>query len=395
MITPKFWSKLESESDITSPQIGTGGTPISSPPFNPGKFNNGMEADNGIEGFTLPAAANSINVDKGAVEFWFKPFFLPNANGYKDIIYGLGTRRIRIYFHPTIDDFAVEIGTGGFILESSFSWSINDLIHFGITWDREGNDIGGGKTCAFYINNVEVDSTTLTWTAGALPANLQIGWRDVSYYAEGVIDNLKFYDECKTDFSDGGREGVEEVFGNTFEEAVAWSTGGQVNHCKFTSGSAGTLEKLSVYVEQSGAGTPVTRCHLYDAARNKVANGETEELEVEDAQDGWMHYDFLVPPTVAAATVYWLAWFCEPAAGAKIFHGVGDANQAGATAGTYPTFPATLNAGSIAWLLSMYCTYAGAPPPPSVKSLVQATLISLAPLIAIPTLGQILKYAGG
>jgi len=198
----KFWSKLESASDITSPQIGTAGVLQGTPPYNPCKFNNGMEANNGVEGFLLPVAGNAITVDKGTVEFWFKPFFLPTDAGYHDIIYGFGVRRIRIYFSNVSNNFNVDIGAGPSLIITSITWSINDLIHFGITWDKDGNDIGGGKTVAIYIDNVLEDSSIVTWTSGALSANLQIGWRDASYYAEGIIDNLKFHEECKTDFSD-------------------------------------------------------------------------------------------------------------------------------------------------------------------------------------------------
>ena len=40
-----------------------------------------------------------------------------------------------------------------------------------------------------------------------------------------------------------------------------------------------------------------------------------------------------------------------------------------------------------------YCTYTEAPS--AAKTLVQAALISAVPLVAIPTLGQIAKFAGG
>lgn len=187
---------------------------------------------------------------------------------------------------------------------------------------------------------------------------------------------------------------MAEIFGNDNKELTSWGTGGQINACKFTSGSAGDLEKISVYVLQNGADNPNNKCCLYDAARNKLANGETEEKVVGDGQDSWMDFDFLVPPTVLAATVYWIAWWGGPTS-SRIYRGAGDGNQVSATGLAYDGWPASINAGSIAWIISMYCTYEEAPPPPSVKTLVQATLISAIPLIAIPTLAQIAKFAGG
>jgi len=159
---------------------------------------------------------------------------------------------------------------------------------------------------------------------------------------------------------------MAEIFGNNNKEANPWSTGGQVNACKFTSGSAGTLEKISVYVKQNVANTPLIKCHLYDASRNKVVNGATEELLLGAGQDGWMHFDFLVPPTVAAATVYWLAFFNDTTS--TTYRGDGAAAQTSLTGGTYPTWPATLAAGSIAWIFSIYATYVVPPQPPTAPT---------------------------
>lgn len=183
---------------------------------------------------------------------------------------------------------------------------------------------------------------------------------------------------------------MAEIFGNNVKEANPWGTGAQINACKFASGSAGTLETMSVYIKQSLAATPNVKCCLYDAARNKVANGETEELLLGAGQDGWMHFDFLVPPTVNAASDYWLAVWNNDSS--TFYHNGGSPNQTGATAAAYNGWPASIAAGSIAWKLSIYATYIEAA---SAKTLVQAALISAVPLIAITTLGQILKFAGG
>ena len=162
-----------------------------------------------------------------------------------------------------------------------------------------------------------------------------------------------------------------EIFGNDNKEGTGWATGGQVNACKFTSGSAGTLTKMSVYVGQFPTHTPHMRCHLYDAARNKVANGETEELLLGAGQDGWMHFDFLVPPTVTATTVYWLAWMAGDTGSAYMYRGTGAANQVSATAATYPTWPVTLGAGNTPWVLSIYATYEIPPQPPTEPTALQ------------------------
>ena len=158
-----------------------------------------------------------------------------------------------------------------------------------------------------------------------------------------------------------------ETFGNTNKEAIAWNTGGQINACKFMSGSAGTLEKMSVYIKQSLGKTPNIKCCLYDAARNKVANGETEELLLEEAQDGWMHFNFLIPPTILAATEYWLAYWNNDSS--SVYRGPGSSKQTSATGAAYNGWPASLGAGIADWVLSMYCTYVVANQAPSAPTL--------------------------
>ena len=42
-ITPKLWSRLGSDLDITSPVVGVGGTPMNGPTYTTGKFGNGVD----------------------------------------------------------------------------------------------------------------------------------------------------------------------------------------------------------------------------------------------------------------------------------------------------------------------------------------------------------------
>jgi len=205
----KLWSKLEDAGDVTAPQIGTGGAEVGSPTYAAAKFNNGIQCDAGNEGCTFPTAANSISGLKGTLEFWAKMLYASTngAPNYKDMIYSVGARRIRINWKTDVNRLMCEVGPG-FVVEKNIVFALNELVHIGLVWDGEGNDIGGGKTAALYVNGVEVDSVLNTWTAGDLNTNLQVGYRDASYYAVCIIDNLKYYEECKTDFSDRNDEGA-------------------------------------------------------------------------------------------------------------------------------------------------------------------------------------------
>jgi len=85
-----------------------------------------------------------------------------------------------------------------------FTWLANDLIHMAVIWDAAGNDLGNSKTIMLKVNNVEKSSSTVTWsTSGTLNANLYIGINDGGLnHSDAVIDNIKTYNICKTDFSD-------------------------------------------------------------------------------------------------------------------------------------------------------------------------------------------------
>jgi len=217
MPTPKLWSKLEDASDVTAPQLGTGGAEVGSPTYPAAKFGNGILSDVNNEGCTFPTVANSINLDKGTIEFWGKMKFPITEAVFHtlfDFIGGYSGENGGLWFEfdPNDDDFNVEVYSSGLKLRlttTGISFSEEDLIHFAVTWDREGNDIGDSKTLVIYINNVEEASSTTQWPANPVNANLYIGTRQNGQDdADIVIDNLKTYDVCKIDFSDKDTEGV-------------------------------------------------------------------------------------------------------------------------------------------------------------------------------------------
>lgn len=214
MSIPKLWSKLENVNDITSPQLGTGGSVIGSPTYVASKFNNGILSDVNSEGCKFSTFDNNINLNKGTIEFWAKMKFASEDADYRCLWDFLNTSYggIYLYYISTVDYFTVAVFSGGSqvlaINTPGMSWSVDDLIHFAVTWDREGNDIGSSKTIALYIDNVEKVSSTTTWSADTVEAILAVGVRssEVSWHSDVVIDNIKTYDTCKIDFSDRNTE---------------------------------------------------------------------------------------------------------------------------------------------------------------------------------------------
>ena len=184
---------------------------------------------------------------------------------------------------------------------------------------------------------------------------------------------------------------MAETFGETsiLDEAIMGAN--DRYGIKFTSGSAGTLASISVYIRYYNPAN--IKCALYDSSDNLVANGTTEEKASESGQNGWMVFAFSTPPSVDAASVYRLAWWVSDSCYIRYVSDPKQGKRMKATV-AYGAWPDPLTGTLDKYRCSIYATYYEAPPPPA-KTLVQAALISLAPLIAIPTLGQILKVAGG
>ena len=209
MPIPKLWSKLENAGDVTSPQRGTGGVEIGGPSYAAAKFGNGIVCDSAIKGCSFPIAANSINADKGTIELWVKTLFASTGNGptWHDILYCLSTRVLRLWWQADTKNIYAAFSNGGVQISwDGLTFNVNDLIHMAIAWDRIGTDIGNGKTCALYIDDIEKASSVVTWTTGSLGTNMLVGHRPSSYYADMIIDNIKTYNVVKTDFSDRNTE---------------------------------------------------------------------------------------------------------------------------------------------------------------------------------------------
>lgn len=186
---------------------------------------------------------------------------------------------------------------------------------------------------------------------------------------------------------------MAETFGRTGDGTFFNNMKNYLYGSIFISGSAGDLASITVYLKQSAAviGAKV-KCAIYDSDRNFLTNSGTEEKVMPEDQDGWVTFNFITSPTVLAATDYWLVVWC----GDTLQHWLtnGETNQLNRYAWTYNSWPPDMSWNPQGdYVMSIYATYEEAPPP-AKKTLVQAALISIPPLIVLPTLGQILKFAG-
>jgi len=215
MATPQLWCKFESGSDITSPSLGAAGVETGSPTYATCKFGNGITVDR--SNFAqFPTGTNNINVTKGTIEFWVKMTVYVETTNVDSCMFdfvGGEAAGISMMFDRAVDDFVVAFcaeSASVTLTTTGLDWSLNDLIHIAVTWDRTGTDLPDSKTGIIYWNGTEEVSTSTGWNADTnILSDIYIGTNyDQSYDGSCIIDNLKTYNVCKTDFSDRDTEGV-------------------------------------------------------------------------------------------------------------------------------------------------------------------------------------------
>lgn len=203
--TPQLWSRLESPDDVVTPQAGVGGDVAGNPSWSPHKFGNGYWSNVGI-GARFPTAANNINGDKGTIEFWHRVYIEPaqfDRDAYLFSCWNVSPAG-GLYCAWLLAGHTLYVQAGTNIVIAAWEFDRNAIYHFGITWDRTGTDIGGGKTLMLKVDNVEIGSSTETWAAGMNINPYIYLSTDHNYqrFMYGGMDNFKTYNVCKTDFSD-------------------------------------------------------------------------------------------------------------------------------------------------------------------------------------------------
>ena len=270
-----YWSKLESAGDITSPQVGVGGTVDGSPTYATCKFNNGLYCDAAGEAYHVPNTGSFLSGNEGTVECWIKTDF-NLVNGVPDD----ATTSYVIQGNPAGSALFGygEFGASGMGLnrrnddagwiscfDTTTDWTAGDLVHIAFVWDINAG-FDGTKTMAVYVNGVETANTS-----NALGAytddetNFCVTADDgLSVSLNSIIDNLKIWDYGKIDFSDRNTEGYSTDEGNmelyTSENYDIGLTPTTVKAMILSNDEPDT-----VYLSRLGTGTTLTQAILSDS----------------------------------------------------------------------------------------------------------------------------------
>lgn len=172
------------------------------------------------------------------------------------------------------------------------------------------------------------------------------------------------------------------TFGNTVAGASSDTLATNFKRgSKFTLGVAGTVSKVSAYLDGAGSGTgsQISRVLVYSGDGSAVAGSlaaVSVEVTVTDGQAaGWVDYAFSPAVDLAAGT-WWLMVHTGDATNTARLYRDATANLTGSLGDTYSNGPGvpggtqSLSAGPC----SVYATYTtGAPPPPGPGAGAQIT----------------------
>lgn len=148
---------------------------------------------------------------------------------------------------------------------------------------------------------------------------------------------------------------MAETFGETTKlpSEQSW-TPNYIVGVKFQSGSAGTLEKLTMYCKYKSANAKV-KLAIYDTSFSPLTNGITNEVTITSGIDGDVDFAFATPPEVAATTDYWLCWNSDAAF--YQYRDDGAEDQQFYAASPYDTWPDPIIPTYQDYIFTIYATY--------------------------------------
>ena len=201
-------SYLDSNADVTSPQIGSAGSVVGSPTYPSVKFNGGIY--NSTYGnhavFPLTFDTNLMTID-----FWVKNDYdisdgqLSSGPYHACLQFLTGSTWTLLTFYSTAEKTSIETLAGGYQehIFNGYSVTAGTPFHMGIVFNASG--IGGGSDkLRLYINNSMVYSSTTAvhqhTGTGTLTVIAQPDVWPIS--AHMAVDNIRVRDAEVTDFSD-------------------------------------------------------------------------------------------------------------------------------------------------------------------------------------------------
>jgi hypothetical protein len=194
------------------------------------KFGKGLYLSNN-EYVSFPLS--EFDPHQGSLEFWLKPDY--NYYGV-DNFYTYHSRTLFCFSNIANDLFglfilmgrglAIVTGSSNYVVtqyaerSSSIWFDAGDVVHIGFVWSNDGTAIDSfGTTIRLYLNNELIGRSYNTWDIrdtktsrlllGGAVSEKAASFYPTSFWA--VIDNLKVYNYCKTDFSDKDIEDIDSI----------------------------------------------------------------------------------------------------------------------------------------------------------------------------------------
>lgn len=217
--TPILYTTLDDQTSVNSPVNGTGsGSAIATNPVNdfiPGYLGNGIQINSAGEYIRFAETdgiTNNVELDKGTVDFWYKPNYNSN-DGISHRIFSIGAAdqsgSITLYKRTSTynNDLYIYVksstaaGRETKVQPTSFSWTAGQWVNIRITWD---------STVATGVQNVRVylDGSELTYRSAStgpflMPAEVSTQYIYIgsisateTLTATGILDEFKIYPDA-------------------------------------------------------------------------------------------------------------------------------------------------------------------------------------------------------
>ncbi|MBI4977614.1 MAG: hypothetical protein HZC28_09035 [Spirochaetes bacterium] len=215
-------NKLDDGTSVSNSVVGPNGVISGSVAFESAKYGNGVVRKSTTGHIKFPDSILTAVMDRGAYELWIVPKVTQTVPySYGEIGFLNGTYG---WVNDIIFSWADSAGNGGLtayfcykgpgdtsqslcVTETAqFIATIGQAYHVALVWDRAGI-AGSSDAVRILRDGVVVASTTSTWASvgRSFPGtNISVGgWGpDSANYDKIKIDNVKFYNYAKTNFSD-------------------------------------------------------------------------------------------------------------------------------------------------------------------------------------------------
>jgi len=183
-----FHSRLDSATDVTSPQKGTGGTVVGGATFSSGTIRgSGLLCDANGKYASIPRSGNVGN--KGTIQFWYKETATPGL--YGSFFTGSTNSRFMLYREASNNALTFLYASGTYVTWSGLTDNVFDGYwhHLSVFWDDTTDIVGFAIDGQIkQIQKVSDFSVATDYT------NLYIGGND-SYTVGGIIDDFYIYND--------------------------------------------------------------------------------------------------------------------------------------------------------------------------------------------------------